>query len=376
MRETTLRKFVEKNVKDYSLRIKKANPPFSWKKNNKVLLFGADILGKEFLKVCKSNNLKVMAICDNDRSKKGRKILGVKVISIDELKEYPKDTPIIVTIMHDFIVKEQLKKLGYTSVFGHTYFAALYPEKFHYFTWQSSQKALKNGLAEVLELYRLLKDKKSKKVLEQLITHRLTLDHEDLVGVVDEMDKEYFDPSIIMTLENEVFVDGGGFDGDTIKKYIHSSKNIFKEIHCFEPDSTSQKKIKTFLKKKKDNRIILHPFGLSNKNHLAFFSDTGTAGSKVNDGGARKIKLVSLDAYLYNKKPTFIKFDIEGSETDAIMGMKKIMRELKPKLAICIYHKPSDLWKVPLLIKKINPKYKIFIRHYTQTQHDTVCYAI
>ena len=89
-----------------------------------------------------------------------------------------------------------------------------------------------------------------------------------------------------------------------------------------------------------------------------------------------KIKLITLDDYLYNRKPTFIKFDIEGSETEAILGMKKIMRDFKPKLAICVYHKPSDLWKIPLLIKKINPRYKIFIRHYTQTQHDTVCYAI
>ena len=278
--------------------------------------------------------------------------------------------------MHDFVVKAQLKKLGYKNVFSHTYFAALYPKKFNYFTWKSSFIALKKDLNNAIRLYRILEDNRSKKVFEKLIVHRLTLDHKKLVGVVDKMEKEYFDPFIIKLIKEEVFVDGGGFDGDTVKKFIRSSHGHFKRIHTFEPDKKSINRIRVFLKKEKDEKIKLHPFGLSNRNQTTFFTNTGTAGSKVSADSSYKVKLVSLDQYLHTQKPTFIKFDIEGSEINAIMGMKKIMKELKPKLAICLYHKPSDLWKIPLLIKKINPKYRIYIRHYTQTQHDTVCYAI
>jgi len=376
MNEAALKKFILKNTDDLLTRIKRVNPPFDFEPKKEVILFGGGILGEEFLKVCKSNRIKVAAICDNDRLKKGKKIAGVNVISINELKKYPKNTLIIITIMHDFIVKEQLNKLGFKNVFSHTYFATVFPKEFKYFTWQSSQIPLKKDIKDIIKLYRLLEDNKSKEVFEKLIVHRLTLDYKKLNGIVDEMENEYFDFSIIKLIKDEMFVDGGGFDGDTVKKFIQASKGSFKEVHTFEPDIKSQKKIKLFLEKEKDKRIKLHQFGLSNVNRTAYFSNTGTAGSKLTDGGNYQINLISLDKYLYKQKPTLIKFDIEGSETKAILGMKKIMKDFKPKLVICLYHKPSDLWKIPLLIKKINPKYKIFIRHYTWTQHDTVCYAI
>jgi len=376
MSQTTLKKLLTANTVDLLTKIKKANPPFAFEPKKEVVLFGAGILGTEFLRVCRSNGLTINAMCDNDKTKKGKKILGVKIISVNELIKYPKDTTIIITVMHDFIIKEQLNKLGYKNVFSHTYFATMYPKKFNYFTWQSSLLPFKNNLKEIMKLYVLLDDDRSKKILEGLIKYRLTLNHKKLIGIVDKMENEYFDPSIIKLIKDEVFIDGGGFDGDTVKKFLQASKDSFKEIHTFEPDKRSQNKIKIFLRNKNDTRIKLHDFGLSNKKLTAFFTNSGTAGSKVSNEGKNKIKLISLDQYLYNQKPTLIKFDIEGSETEAILGMKKIMRDFKPKLAICIYHKPSDLWKIPLLIKKVNPRYKIFIRHYTQTQHDTVCYAI
>lgn len=376
MNEKTLKKYILKNANAFLTRIKNANPSFDLKKKNKAVLFGADILGTEFLKVCNLNKIEVMAFCDNDKGKNAKDILGVKIISIKELKKYPRNTLIIITIMHDFVVKEQLRKLGYKNVFSHTYFASMYPKKFNYFTWRSSSIPLKRDIKEILKLHKILEDKKSKEVLEQLIIHRLTLDQRKLIGVVDKIENEYFDPSLIKLAKNEVFVDGGGFDGDTVKKFIKVSRGDFGSIHTFEPDKKSQNKIKLFLEKENDKRIKLHPFGLSNKNKTAFFSNSGTAGSKISNESEHKIKLVSLDRYLYNQKPTLIKFDIEGSETKAILGMKKIMKDFKPKLVICLYHKPADLWKIPLLLKKVNPQYKIFIRHYTLTQHDTVCYAI
>jgi len=376
MNTATLKKYIQKNTATLLERVKKENPPFDIKKKHSVVLFGAAILGKEFLGVCKKNGFIVRAICDNDTSKAGKKIDGTKIISINELQKYPRDTQIIITIMHDFVVKKQLSDLGFTHVFSHTYFATMFPKKFDYFTWKSSRIPLQKDIKEILKLHKLLKDSQSKKVFEHLIIHRLTLHHEVLDGYVSSMESEYFDSTLIKKLPDEVFVDGGGFDGDTVKKYIHASKNIFKEIHCFEPDKHSQSKIKAYLKELKDERVTLHPMGLNDKNQTAYFTNTGTAGSKVTKERKNEVKLISLDTYLYKNKPTLIKFDIEGAETKAIMGMKKILKKFKPKLAICTYHKPSDLWKIPLLIKKINPKYNLYMRHYTQTQHDTVCYAL
>ena len=68
--------------------------------------------------------------------------------------------------------------------------------------------------------------------------------------------------------------------------------------------------------------------------------------------------------------------DIEGFELNALEGAKDTIKKYRPKLAICLYHKPQDLWEIPLFIKSIDSNYKIFIRHHTDLLNETVCYAI
>lgn len=68
--------------------------------------------------------------------------------------------------------------------------------------------------------------------------------------------------------------------------------------------------------------------------------------------------------------------DIEGAEYEALEGSKEILKRYSPKLAICLYHKPEDIYKLPLLIHEMNPNYKFYIRHYSDYRTDTLLYAI
>ena len=68
--------------------------------------------------------------------------------------------------------------------------------------------------------------------------------------------------------------------------------------------------------------------------------------------------------------------DIEGSELAALRGARQCILENKPKLAVCLYHKPQDMWEIPLMIKEMLPEYKIYIRHHTDLLNETVCYAV
>ena len=68
--------------------------------------------------------------------------------------------------------------------------------------------------------------------------------------------------------------------------------------------------------------------------------------------------------------------DREGSEMSALRGAKKCISSSHPRLAICLYHKPEDIWEIPLYIKNLNPDYKIYIRHHTDLMNETVCYAV
>ena len=68
--------------------------------------------------------------------------------------------------------------------------------------------------------------------------------------------------------------------------------------------------------------------------------------------------------------------DIEGAETEALIGCEKILKEYSPTLAICIYHSAQDFWRIPLLIREIAPQYKRYwIEHYSPAYNETVLYV-
>lgn len=87
-------------------------------------------------------------------------------------------------------------------------------------------------------------------------------------------------------------------------------------------------------------------------------------------------KTVRLSDILRNNKVTYIKMDIEGSELMALYGAEEIIKKQRPKLAICVYHKPDHLWEIPFYLRNIVLDYKIFLRHHSTLDYETVCYAV
>jgi hypothetical protein len=58
----------------------------------------------------------------------------------------------------------------------------------------------------------------------------------------------------------------------------------------------------------------------------------------------------------------------------AIEGMKNHILNDYPKMAISVYHKVNDLWKIPEQILAIRDDYNIYIRHYTEGTDETVMF--
>jgi FkbM family methyltransferase len=187
---------------------------------------------------------------------------------------------------------------------------------------------------------------------------------------------QYFPTDFIKLSQEEVFVDGGGFIGDTALNFIEKTQNEFKHIHIFEPIKDNYEKMQQNLTTDSE-KIKMYNVGLYSSEKDVFFDQRSSA-SKINKQGEISVKLVSLDNYLSEecrKEITYIKLDIEGAELEALKGMRETILKYKPKLAICIYHKPKDLWEIPLFIHDLEPSYKLFIRQH-QPVYETVCYAL
>lgn len=117
--------------------------------------------------------------------------------------------------------------------------------------------------------------------------------------------------------------------------------------------------------------------GTWNKCDVLHFSENDSV-SEISQGGVTPtIPVDALDNIIpLNIPVSYIKMDVEGAEIASLSGAKGIIQKHRPKLSICVYHKKDDIWKIPSLIKSLNPDYKIYSRQHSLIPLEFVCYAI
>jgi FkbM family methyltransferase len=131
------------------------------------------------------------------------------------------------------------------------------------------------------------------------------------------------------------------------------------------------------------NRAAIIPFALSDVVNLnaipAQTQNLISPGFRIKSEDLDIIPTVTID-YLFETekipKLDFIKLDIEGYELQALQGAEQTIKKFRPKLAISLYHKYEDLYKIPVYIKELDLGYKLYFEHYTIFNEETVLYAI
>lgn len=312
-----------------------------------MIIFGASNAGRRLKKILEAKGLKVDYFCDNDIKKHGSVIDGIKVLNPSRLKNR---SHIVIASMWVKDIAVQLEEMGITN-------------------WSSSDEwllkdhfNLKLDLKKIKRFFDLLKDEPSKEVLRRIVNYRL-----GLVRLVDSSPyPAYFHPEVRPEKE-DVVIDGGAHTGDTAPKFAELARKVFS----FEPEEETYKKLVDNVSHL--NNVFPEKAALWNKNRYLSFKVVSCSGSShVSFWGKKKIKAVALDTFV--KEADLIKLDVEGSEERVLMGARRLLN-LRPKLQVCIYHKPQDLWEIPLLIKKLNPDYEFYLGHHTATIMDTVLYA-
>lgn len=85
--------------------------------------------------------------------------------------------------------------------------------------------------------------------------------------------------------------------------------------------------------------------------------------------GEEGIDIVKLDGYLAGQKVKLIKVDIKGMEAEALEGARELIKNQKPRMAICIYHLPWDIYNTN------DCEYKFKIRLHSKGYGELVLYC-
>ena len=71
-----------------------------------------------------------------------------------------------------------------------------------------------------------------------------------------------------------------------------------------------------------------------------------------------------MDSVLEGESVDYIKYDVEGSEREALLGSAKTINKYAPKLLVSLYHRSEDMFVLPELVKEINPNYSLYLRRF------------
>ena len=78
------------------------------------------------------------------------------------------------------------------------------------------------------------------------------------------------------------------------------------------------------------------------------------------------VQVVSVDYILGTEHASYMKFDVEGAEEEALKGAAQHLvpdcNGVLPKLLVAVYHHDEDLFALPLLLWKLQPRYQIYLR--------------
>lgn len=347
-----------------------------------ILLLGSGQLGQKVYRGLTIKKIYPVAFIDNNEEKWGKKINDVIILSPKEaFKKYGKNAVIFITIWaphHSFAKsKKQLKKIGFQSIFPFQILMWKLPKVLLPHYQFSTPQYLLSNLNDIKKASLLFKEKISINQYINQLNWRLTLNFDFLPKATYK--DQYFTKNIVKLAKNEIFVDCGAFNGDTIKSFLHYSNKTFSQLIALEPDLKNFQSLSNYVNSLNPlvkKNILINNYAVSSKNMTVRFLESGAMQSTINKSGKNKVKSVTLDKLLFKNKPTFLKFDIEGYEMEALKGAKKIIAEYSPIITVCIYHKPNDFWKIPLFISSLNKNYKYFFRTHDEDGLELVLYAI
>ena len=218
---------------------------------------------------------------------------------------------------------------------------------------------------ELAEAYSLLADDLSRKVFVHLFAYRMTGKLSYLSSCESDREEMY---RLLRVGEDESYLDLGAYDGDTVRELLDYTGGQFHSVTAVEPDPKNRRKLlqkmETFAPGfSSDPRFLLIEGGVSSSDGEERFDNAAGRNSSLSENGKLQVRVYSIDSLTKGRRCTLIKMDVEGVEARALSGAVQTLRLSRPKLLFSAYHRTEDIFALPLLLHRLQPEYRICLRH-------------
>ena len=348
---------------------------------NRCVIYGAGTLGRKAVSLLREIGCAPLALVDSNPQRWGTEVSGLRVLSPAEAaEEFGANAVFFVTIWNDFHwysdTRRKLIAFGCKTVSSYAPIFWRFGDRFmDLLLLNEPPHRLYEDRDRVLQAESLWADEESLATYRANIVWRALGDPSYLPYPAPQ--NTYFPADIFRLSPDEGLVDCGAFDGDTLRLLLSISPEL-KAFYAIEADTVSTRKLRSYIETlPAEVAAKVHELdcAVGAERCTLKFAMSGAATSRIEHAGV-DVACIPLDELFADIPVTLIKMDIEGAEYDALRGGRKVIERDSPILAICVYHTQADVWRIPLLMRSMNPKYQLFLRAYDGDGFQSVVYAV
>lgn len=340
-----------------------------------IWIFGGGRFGQDVCAALQDTGFEVRGFIETTPRK--NRLRGLPVKRWDELTPDDRTASLAIGIHNRDVPLDSLERTaraaGFTDILMPWHLHAQFEHQLGWRYWLGKPELITSRVAELEQAHGLLTDAQSRQCLLDICRFRLGM--HTPYGHFRHDTRQYFNA---LTLNSRTpspirYVDGGAYNGDTFFEF--ASLHPIAKAYLFEPDPENFAKLQANIHGSKVHVQTL-PLALSDRYQiLSFSAGWGEAGT-INPQGTAHIAAMALDEFLPTQCVDFIKLDVEGSEIVALNGAARLIERCRPTLAISAYHKPQDLWEIPLWLQTHCPDYEFALRQHHCNSFDSVFYAV
>lgn len=342
-----------------------------------LVMWGAGELANEINIYLKKNNIILADIfVDDEYYSKNMIFDDKKVLSYTMLREKYEIANLILGNSN----YEEIKKFEKIGLFNQIFY--LFSVNYGIYN-KTPMNEIRENSFEFEEVYNLFADQKSKDCFIAFLSTRLSGNNKYIMDVY-EKEMNFFNNEIFCIDQNEVLLDIGAYDGDTIRLFLRESYGRYGYIYALEPDKGNREKLEKYVKKNKLENIFITEKGAWKEKGILHFTEINDQISSVitNTNGRKTSECVDIqvekldDMFHYLQNISFLKINYLEGVVEALEGAEYILKVHQPKLAVTVGFDCRNIRYVPKLIKKINPAYKLYLRFNRGMISSLTCYGI
>ncbi len=221
-----------------------------------------------------------------------------------------------------------------------------------------------------------LADEESRLVFASVLKHRITGDH----GYLRISRYAQYQHPQVKACPGEWVGDCGALTGTTALRFA-KAVGPQGSVFAFEPDPLNFEQLteRTQTTSAHIARIESLNYGLSDTVGEMRFESGNAGASKFLAKGDIFVPTNTLDQFAQDRQLSgrgMLSFDIEGFEYPALQGATNLIKDLRPKLQISLYHKKSDLFQLPLWVIDTFEDCKLYIGHHSPHHSETDLYVL